>query len=1038
MACTKPLSTPLAQTSRRIVTVVFTDLVGSTALGERLDPEVLRDLLDRYFDVMRSCLEYHGGTIEKYIGDAIMAVFGIPRAREDDALRAVRAAHEMGRALEDLNEELLSSWNVNLANRTGVYTGEVVAGDPVTGQRLVTGDAVNTAARLEQAASTNEVLVGEPTYRLIRHAGTFEAAAPIQAKGKAEPVRAYRVVSIEAAPSIPRRLHSEIIGRRSELDALDAALLSSMEQQRCGFALVSGDPGVGKTRLVAEFVDDWSDRLSIMQGRCLAYGEDAPFWSIADPVRNLAGIGLGQAAEEAVSRLEALCEGLPDAEAISARLLSAMGLSAASFAAEEVYWALRRLIEHLASSRPLLLVMDDLQWANAQVLDAISHVVSFFSTNAGALILGTARPEFMELEMAWIAAVASAPVLDLDPLSAVEAEQLVTDLLGHGRLPRDVLIAIEAKAQGNPLFIEQIIAMWRDEGILDGGGARMNISGPTDAFVIPSSIRALLMARLDGLARAERDVLERGSIVGEVFQQEAITALAPEAHGAETERSLPNLQTKRFIRPDASLLDGESWAFVHVLVRDAVYEGMLKRTRVGLHTRFADWLESRSEEQTGDSEEIAFHLEQAFRLGAELGSEDKAAEQLGRRAASLLERCANRSRVRMLDLVTSSFFERAARCVPVGSMERPRLLSLAAEAAWHAGDLVRFAALLPEVASAGTVMDDATRTRVDLAQLADPQSGGSSEERFEKTDRIIDAARRRGDVEGLAWALRLRAQYAGWLGNMHAARRASLEGVAAARRAGRRDLEIDSLAALAMDAIFDDSPIGETVEACLDALTRRGDDISFEMALSRPLAVLTSMQGNVLDAGRYLSRYRELVQKLGETPHRRIMVCETGAMVAMIDRDPARLERELRPAYELLTTMQDTTLLCSYSALLAHACANQGRFAEAIALSEESEALSSEDDYDAQSRWRSARGLALAGEGRFSEAAALAEQALTVASATDDLTLQGDALLDLAQIAMRAGDVDRARRNLDEAIVRFERKGNLASAQRARKMMPLR
>ena len=1036
MTCTKALSAPLGQASRRIVTVIFTDLVGSTALGERLDPETLRELLDRYFDAMRVCLEHHGGTIEKYIGDAIMAVFGIPRAREDDALRAIRAAHEMSRALEALNEDLASGWGVTLANRTGVYTGEIVAGDPATGQRLVTGDAVNTAARLEQAASSNEILVGESTYRLVRHAGTFEATAPVKAKGKAEPVRAYRLVSIQEAPSIPRRL-SAIVGRSSELEELDAALATSLRQQECAFALVSGDPGVGKTRLVAELVGRWGERARVIQARCPSYGEDIPFWAIADLIKNASGIVDGESTEEAISRLDALCAGVSHAEAVSARLASTMDLAPQAFDTEEIFWAFRQLIEHLASVRPLLLVVDDLQWANALLLEAISHVVSLFSAGAGALILCTARPEFAETQMDWVANVESAFVLELAPLSAIDTEQLVADLLGHGQLPPEVMTQLEQKSQGNPLFVEQIIAMWRDDGILAGDGASISLSGSSNALTIPSSIRALLMARLDGLAQSERGVLERGSIVGEAFHENAIRALGQEPGDIQVDGSLTILQTKRFIRPNSLLLDNDTWAFMHVLVRDAAYDGMLKRTRSRLHVRLADWLEQQAGDRPGEHEEIiAFHVEQAFRLGSELGSEDMATEQIGQRAASLLERCANRARDRMLDLTTSSLFERAAQCVPRQPTERQRLLSLAAEAAWHASDLNRLAALLSSMATDESDMDGPTRMRMHLAQLANPESVGSNEERLAKTDRIIDEARRRNDVEGLAWALRLRAQYAGWLGHMGVARRASREGVDAARSAGRRDLEIDSLAALAMDAIFDDSSIGETVEACLEALARHEDDISLEMALSRPLAVLTAMQGKVLDARRYLSRYRQLVQQFGETPHRKIMLCEIGGMVATIEGDPMRLEREVRPAYELLSDMQDTTLRCSYSAWLAHACASLGRFTEAITLSEESEHLSSADDYDAQSRWRSARGLAFAGQGRYAAAIALAKEALAVASSTDDLTLQGDALLDIAQISLQSGQMGEARLNLDEAIRRFERKGNVASAARAMAMMP--
>ena len=449
MTCTAPLGVVPSTGARKTVTIVFSDLVGSTALGERLDSEALREVLDRYFSEMRGCLERHGGTVEKYIGDAIMAVFGLPRAHEDDGVRALRATAEMQQTLTRLNEELGSRWGAHLASRTGVYTGEVVVGDPAGGQRLVTGDAVNTAARLEQAAPPGEVLIGESTYRLALAAVEVVPVGPVAAKGKAEPVVAYRLVTVSGPGSLDRAIDRPLVGRHRELEDLLDAFDRCNDEGRCVLANVVGEAGVGKTRLVVEFLRRVGDRARIARGRSVSYGEGITWWALSEAIRDTAGIGEEESREAALEKLGALCHRAADAEMIESRVGAAMGLSGASFPKEELFWGFRKLIEHIARDRPLVLVLDDIQWAERTLLEAIVDLASR-SANAAILLLCMARPELDEEQGGWADDAPVRLTLRLESLSDEDAGSIVKMVLGDTRISAESVGRIDPGVGGEP------------------------------------------------------------------------------------------------------------------------------------------------------------------------------------------------------------------------------------------------------------------------------------------------------------------------------------------------------------------------------------------------------------------------------------------------------------------------------------------------------------------------------------------------------------------------------------------------------------
>jgi class 3 adenylate cyclase len=613
------------------VTVVFCDVTGSTAMGESTDPESLRALLARYFERMRGIVEAHGGTVEKFIGDAVMVVFGVPAAHEDDALRACRAALEMRDALPELGVEA----------RIGVNTGEVVTG---TEERLATGDAVNVAARLEQAAMPGTILIGEDTYDLVRGIVEVEAVEALVLKGKSVPVPAFRLLSVLAAPERSHALR--FVGRQRELRALEQAWERATARARCELVTVVGEPGVGKSRLVAEALETIEAR--VVRGRCLPYGEGITYWPVVEVVKQLGA--------------------LPSDPAAAAALRSLLGESEQGTSADQIAWAFRKLLEEQA---PLVICLDDVQWGEETFLDLV-EATALLSAGAPILLLCMARPELLDRRPAWPG------VMRLQALTADEADALIRD-----EVPGDLRERIARAGGGNPLFISEMLAMAREGADVD----------------VPPTLRALLAARLDQLDEPERRVLERGSVEGELFHRGAVQALAPEEQ--QVTARLTALVRRELVSPDRAQLVGEdAFRFRHLLIRDAAYEALPKSVRAELHERFADWLDEHGEIVELD-EIVGYHLEQAVSYRLELGrpADDLAAragERLataGRRAlwredrraaARLLERALTLTRPLRLDvllevdLAESSFVDNARQAA--------QLLEHAAERAAAEGD----------------------------------------------------------------------------------------------------------------------------------------------------------------------------------------------------------------------------------------------------------------------------------------------------------------------------------------------------------------
>ena len=645
-------ATPLTETERpsevrKVVTIVFADVTGSTALGERLDPEAMRRVMGRYFDEMSAVIERHGGTVEKFIGDAVMAVFGIPQLHEDDALRAVRAADGMRTALETLNHDLERDHGVGLTARIGVNTGEVVAGDPSGGQRLVTGDAVNVAARLEQAAAPGEILLGESTHRLVKDAVEVTPVEPLDLKGKAEPVRASRLdVVLEDTAGHARHLDSAMVGRHKELEMLDHALDRVVTERTSHLFTLLGPAGVGKSRLVAEFVAGPGTEATVLRGRCLSYGEGITYFPLVEIVQEAAGVGRTDDLATARSKLATLAEGAEDRDRIVS-LVAGMLSWGEPVAAEDGQWGVRKLLEHLAHERPLVCVFDDIHWAEPNFLELVEHLADW-TRDAPLLLLCVARPELLELRPDWGGGKMNATTILLEPLAGDEVSHLVDNLLGRADIPAAARARILEAAEGNPLFVEEMLGMLIDDGLLRFEDGAWRAVEDLAHVTVPPTIQLLLAARLDRLDAEERAVIERGAVEGKVFHAGAVTTLTPEGLRPQVPTRLLALARKELIRPDRAEFAGEdAFRFRHLLIRDAAYRAMPKEQRADLHQRFAEWLEGAAGERLAEYEEIlGYHLEQAYRYRAELGPPDEAMKDLGRSAAARLISSAERARER--------------------------------------------------------------------------------------------------------------------------------------------------------------------------------------------------------------------------------------------------------------------------------------------------------------------------------------------------------------------------------------------------------
>jgi class 3 adenylate cyclase/tetratricopeptide (TPR) repeat protein len=991
-----------AAEQRKTVTVVFSDVTGSTALGERLDPESLRRVLARYFDLASQVIERHGGSVEKFIGDAVMAVFGVPHVHEDDALRAVRAAAELRQALEPLNTELERDYGTTLALRIGVNTGQVVTG---TEERLATGDAVNVAARLEQAARPGEILIGSNTLGLVRDAVSVEELPPLEAKGKTDPLTGYRLLSLDSdAPAFLRHPDAPMVGRERQLTLLRDAFGTVASERACHLFTVLGPAGVGKSRLVAEFLRT-IDGTSVVRGQCLSYGDGITYWPVVEVVKQIPN-----------------AESLVEPAAWNA-LETVLGEGDAAATPDEIAWAFRKLLEAKAGEKALLCIFDDIQWGEETFLELVEHVADL-SRGAPILLLCMARPDLLDRRPSWAGGKLNATTVSLEPLSEDEIDELMAGLLAGSSLEEGLQTRIRRAAGGNPLYVEEMLAF-------------VGRSSNGDEIEIPPTIQALLAARLDQLEPSERHVLERGSVEGEVFHRAAVAALVQDE--APIDGHLVALVRKDLVRPDRAQLAGEDgYRFRHLLIRDAAYEALPKATRADLHERFAAWLETRGPELVEIDEIVGYHLEQAFKYRAELGPLTDGDRNTGDRAGKLLARAGRRAVERGDRQAAANLLERATRLLPENGPEQLLALVDLGRILVEAGDDYAGARVALECAFAGAeaVRREDLRARAQterslLDQVTDQSFEMDKHEALAR--RAIEVLERAGDEEGLA-----RAWYALALVDWSRGRWDSLleplnHAFEYARRAGSKSIEFEAVGFVLGAITFGSTPVPEGVARAREIL-EHAENREVQGWATRVVGTLLWLEGDE-DTGReLLEQARAIFTELGQREALGVLPFSTGVLELRAG-SPEAAEREFRAGFELLHGMGERARAPSLAAMLAAALVDQGRIDEADEYVEVAREMVAEKDPTGQAAIKMAAARVHAHRGQFEKAIRLAAEAVEHMDQTQELLNVPDILVWQSEVLELAGRTAEAKTALRKAADAAARKGSLVDERRAKERL---
>jgi tetratricopeptide (TPR) repeat protein len=938
-------------------------------------------------------LERQGGYVTKFIGDAVVGLFGFPTVREDDALRAVRAAGAMRDALVQLNEELDRDWGVRIGMRIGVNTGEVV----ISPQGLAVGDAMNTAARLEQAAPAGEVLIGGSTWRQVRHAIRAEALEPLTLKGKRSPVAAFRLLAAPATAPARVRIEAPLIGRDAELGRLLEAFERTITARACRLVSVIGSPGLGKTRLAEELATALGERATVVWGRCEPTGEGITFAPVVEVLRGAGGIGEADPEPAVRGKLAALVPDDPDAELLVERAVSILGFGAPAPAAE-TFWAVRRLLGALAQTRPLLVVLDDVHWGQPTFWELIEHLAEW-GRHAPILLLVLARPELRELRPT-LATLATRgglahDVLELTPLDQDQSRRLVDELLDRTEVPQALAARILTATEGNPLFLGETVRMLVDDGVLRRQADGWAITGDAEVVEVPPTISALLAARIERLDAAQRAVVEPASVIGKQFYRGAVAQLAPPPVAAGIDEHLAALRRKEVVEPEGTVwIDEPVFRFHHVLIRDAAYRGLLKEARAELHERFADWLQTKVGELVGEHEEIiAFHLEQAHDYRRQLGPLDHHGRELAARATARLHSAGRRALAREDLPAASNLLFRAARLFSVDAPELPEVLIELLEALLSAGDTAEAAPVLQRLlVIAGEDKRLSAWAGVFGAQLAELTDTAHLHEALDELTAAADALAGAGDERGVAKAQHVRAQALALLGRVGEVETVLDQALVAARRAGATRRVNAVLTAAPRAALWGPSPVMRASGRCLDVvrILRMGQGNRHVEALAlRCQAVLEAMRGRTDATRNILNRCRATLEELGlglelvETAH------YTG-IVELIAGEHQAAEQQLRGAYEGFTARGLGVGAAAAAARLARALLAQDRDTEAEELTRFSEAHAGEQ-LQPTIIWLGVRAQILARRGEHAEAEHYARRAVELASATDALVDHADA-----------------------------------------------
>ena len=957
---------------RKLATVLFVDLVDSTALITGADPEVVRRRVQSFFDRVSHCVITHGGIVEKFAGDAVMAAFGIPQAHEDDAERAVRA----GLAILDAVEEL------ELAARVGVESGEVVAEDGEA--TFATGEAVTLAARLEQVAEPGQLLIGPGAHRLTLSRVEVEELGPVKLKGLAEPVWAWRAVGANGGGARMQAVRAPLVGRDAELELLTNTFERALRDRRAHLFTVYGDPGVGKSRLAREFAATL-EGATVLSGRSLPYGEGVTYWPLAEMVKGAAGIADDDPLEDAIEKLRAFCED----EAVADLLGLASGVLEAvkgERSQQEIAWAAREWVERMAQDQPLVLAFEDIHWAEEPLLELIEHL-SAWVREAPLLLVCLARTELLDIRPGWGGGRVRATAIELEPLGREDSEELVEALLTDGELPEHARQELLDKTEGNPLFVEETMRMLAEEGF-------------ECVDRIPDTVQALIAARIDRLPPEAKVLLQRAAVVGRVFWAGALERLSPELESIE--QPLDDLLLRDFVMHEShsSIRGEDAYRFKHVLIREVAYGGLSKSARAAYHAGFAEWLKERAGEEL--LEIRAYHLDHATQLLAEL--DGSAPEELREEAAAALEGAGERALAREANRSARQLLLRSTQLEPT-----LRRRYLAAKAASRLSDLPAVSREMEEVCSAAGEADDRWtqgRALIALAETAVLRDADlpRAQDRVERALEVLED----DDHAGRFQALTVRSTIAwarGHLDEQEAVVRKALE---VARRAGRKDFEseaADTLASvyLARLQLDEAQPL---VDQALLLAEESGSPAARGRAL-RYAGQLHLARRSLDEAEFALEAAREYLAEagaawaLGRT-------LNYAAWTAWHKGDTKRAEKLFRESVRVLTPLEDRATLCESQRSLAQLLIELGKLAEAERFALAARETVGPQDMTSVSTTTMALGLVRGAQGRDEEAEQLLREAYELIAPTEHRRHKVEALEALAQFLRARGREDEA------------------------------
>ena len=969
---------------RKLATVLFVDLVDSTKLVTGSDPEVVRRRVQRYFDQVSRCVTTHGGIVEKFAGDAVMAAFGIPQAHEDDAERAVRAAL----AIRDSVGEL------GLEARIGVESGEVVADD--SDSTFATGEAVNVAARLEQSAEPGQLLIGPGAHRLTLGRVEVDDVGPVDLKGLDRQVWAWQVVGASAAPARPESRQAPLVGRDAELDLLQNTYERALRDRRAHLFTIYGEPGVGKSRLAREF-SAALEGATVISGRSLPYGEGVTYWPLAEMVKCAAGIVDDDPLDVAIEKLRCFCEDevVADLLGLASGVLEAVQ---AERSQQEIAWAAREWAQRLAQEQPLVLVFEDIHWAEEPLLELIEHLVTWVR-EAPLLVISLARPELLDIRPGWGGGRVRATSIELEPLGPDESEELMDAL--DGSLEAAERAQVLAKTEGNPLFLEETVRMLGEEGSQAVGR-------------IPDTLQALIAARIDRLAPEAKALLQRAAVIGRIFWHGALEWLSPDLDSLE--QQLDDLRLREFVLDEErSSIRGETaYKFKHVLIREVAYSGLSKSARAEHHARFAEWLKERAGEEL--LEIRAFHLDRATALLAEL--DGSAPVELQREAAEALAEAGLRAFAREANRTARQHFVRAVELEPT-----LRRRYLAARAADRLSDLPTVSREMEEVLAAAIQERDVWtqgRALIALAEAAVMREGDvrAAEAMVDNALEVLEP----DDHAGRYRALRARATIAWMRGDLAKEEEVMLEALELARATEHKEfeseaadelasvylarLELDRAAPLIEQAILLAEESG-SAEARGRALRFAGQLHLYRRELDDAEAALEAAREHLAEAG--------AAWMLGRT-------LNFAAWTARHKGDLVRAERLFRESIRILAPLEDRATLCETQRSLAELLLSQGRIDEAERFALAARETVGPHDVTSLSTTTMTLGLVRAAQGRDEEAEELLRQAYDTIAGTEHRKHQCDLLQALVRFLRDRGRDDEA----DELDAR--RDGVLAEA----------